>query len=558
MTLSRRQLLARSAGLAAWLAGQRTAAAGPDARGRAHDDAQGSAGHGQKMVMPHAPIVRPLQLATLAPFVDPLPVPPIAHTSETVAATSSPGRRVPLYRIAMREIEARVHRDVKPTRCWSYGTGVPGPTFEVRAGEPIAIEWKNALPVKHFLPIDHTLCGADTRQPEVRNVVHVHGARVPPESDGDPERWFAPGAARVVHYPNHQDAATLWYHDHAMGIERLNQYAGLFGAYLIRDRVEDALGLPGGPYEIPLFVFDRYFDADGQLVYPTSGTPETPWTSEVYGDAILVNGTLTPDLEVERRAYRFRVFNASNARFLFLSLSNGAPFVQIGSDQGLLPRPVRRPTLSLAPGERADVVVDFAALGGQAIVVRNQAIEVMRIRVKAGPAAPAWQAPPVLRDVPRMPRASAVATRALSLEEFRDPTHGMLMLLDRKRWRDPVSEKPVLDSVEIWELANCTEDAHPIHLHLVRFQVLDRQPFDAEAMGFDRKLVLTGPPVAPEPHELGWKDTVQAYPDFVTRIIVRFEGHAGRYVWHCHVLEHAANEMMRPFEVVKPARGRRG
>ena len=110
----------------------------------------------------------------------------------------------------------------------------------------------------------------------------------------------------------------------------------------------------------------------------------------------------------------------------------------------------------------------------------------------------------------------------------------------------------MLDTVEIWELANCTEDTHPIHLHLVRFQVLERQPFDADALHLDKKLVLTGPPVAPEPHELGWKDTVQAYPDFVTRIIVRFEGYAGRYVWHCHVLEHAANEMMRPFEVVRP------
>ncbi|HEX8111542.1 MAG TPA: multicopper oxidase domain-containing protein, partial [Kofleriaceae bacterium] len=487
-----------------------------------------------------------------ARFVDPLPVPPVARAADS---HPSPGRagRVPLYRMAMREVEVPVHRDLEPTRWWSYGTTVPGPTLEVRAGEPIAIEWKNELPARHFLPIDHTLCGADARLPEVRTVVHVHGARVPPESDGDPERWFAPGGSRLVHYPNRQDAASLWYHDHTMGIERLNQYAGLFGAYLLRDPVEEALGLPGGPHEIPLFLFDRYLDADGQLWYPTSGSPETPWTSEVYGDAILVNGKLTPDLEVERRMYRFRLFNACNARFLFLTLSSGTPFVQIGSDQGLLPRPVPRPMLALAPAERADVVVDFGALGGQSIVVMNQSIQVMRIRVAPGPAVRSAPLPPVLRDVPRTPRASSVKTRTLALEEYREPTHGMLMLLGGKRWRDPVSEKPVLDSVEIWELANCTEDTHPIHLHLVRFQVLERQPFDVEAYRFDHKLIHSGPPIPPEPHELGWKDTVQAYADHITRIIVRFEGHAGRYVWHCHVLEHAANEMMRPFEVVKPS-----
>lgn len=545
MALSRRQLLGGGAGLAAWLGGLRRARPAPAAHA-----AQ------PRMAVRHAPIVRPLRLEALAKFVDPLPVPPVAHTGETIADPARPGHRVPLYRIAMREIEARVHRDLAPTRWWSYGAGVPGPTFEVRAGEPIAVAWTSALPARHFLPIDHTLCGAGADVPEVRSVVHVHGARVPPESDGDPERWFTPGAARIVHYPNHQDAATLWYHDHAMGIERLNQYAGLFGAYLVRDRAEDALGLPAGPYEVPLFVFDRYLDAGGQLVYPTSGSPDAPWTSEVYGDAILVNGALTPDLPVEPRAYRFRVVNAANARFLFLTLTGGAAFVQIGSDQGLLPRPVRRTRLALAPGERADVVVDFASHAGQSLILKNQAIEVMRIRVAAGAAAPAWQPPAQLREVPRTPRASAVRTRLLTLDELHDPIHGMRMLLGGKRWHDPVSEKPVLDSVEIWELANCTEDSHPIHLHLVRFQVLERQPFDADALQFDRKLVLGGPPVAPEPHELGWKDTVQAYPDFITRIIVRFEGHAGRYVWHCHVLEHAANEMMRPFEVVRPPHAR--
>ena len=320
----------------------------------------------------------------------------------------------------------------------------------------------------------------------------------------------------------------------------------------MRDAVEDALRLPGGPHEIPLFVFDRILDADGQLHYPTSGVPGLPWVSEVYGDAILVNGKLAPELEVERTAYRFRIYNASNARFLYLSLSNGASFVQIGSDQGLLPRPARLAMLSLAPAERADVIVDFGALGGQSVVLMSQTFQLMRFRVAPGPVVGAWQVPAALRDVPRTPRAAAVKTRTLVLDEYQDATYGMLMLLDGKHWRDPVTEKPVLDTVEIWELVNYTGDTHPIHLHLVRFQILERQKFDIDAFRFEHKMQLIGPPILPEPAELGWKDTVQAHPESITRIIVRFEGYTGRYVWHCHVLEHAANEMMRPFEVVKP------
>jgi len=546
--LSRRQLLRRSAGLAgAWIAAGRlraASAAGPLAPV-----------HG-KMTMPHAPLARPLHSAALPRFVDALPIPPVARSTGSAPDPSRRGHSVPLYRVHMREIEAQVHRDLKPTRWWSYGTSVPGPTFDVRAGEPLAVEWHNALPVRHFLPIDHTLCGADARLPEVRTVVHVHGGRVPPESDGDPERWFAGGGSRLVHYPNRQDAATLWYHDHAMGIERLNQYAGLFGAYLLRDAVEDALELPRGPYEIPLVIFDRLLDEDGQLQYPTSGVPESPWIAEMYGDAILVNGKLAPDLAVERRPYRFRVVNACNARFLYLSLSSGTPFVQIGSDQGLLPRPARPHTVTIAPGERVDLVVDFGTLAGQSVILMTQASQLLRFRVAAGPAMPAWQPPAVLRDVPRTPRASARTTRTLGIDEYQDPVHGMLMLLNGARWRDPVTEKPVLDSTEIWELVNYTEDTHPIHLHLVRFQVLDRQRFDIDAHRYENKMQYVGPPIPPEPNELGWKDTVQAHPASITRIIIRFEGYAGRYVWHCHVLEHAANEMMRPFEVIRrtPAR----
>jgi spore coat protein A len=492
------------------------------------------------MKMTPAPIKRGLYPPSLPRFVDTLLIPEIAKPDAHG-----------VYRVSMREIETQVHRDLKPTRCWSYGSTVPGPTFEVRSGKPISVEWKNQLPEKHFLPIDHNLCGAGKNAPEVRTVVHVHGARVPAKSDGYPEHWYPPGKSLLVHYPNHQDAATLWYHDHAMGIERLNQYAGLFGAYLIRDEHEDALELPRAPYELPLFIFDRIFDVDGQLQYPTSGMPDAPWVSEMYGEAILVNGKLAPDFEVEPRAYRLRIVNSSNARFLYLAFSNDAAFQQIGSDQGLLPAPVQLRNLSLAPAERADVVVDFSQLAGQSMILKSQAFELMRFRVKSTGATVGWTPPAKLRDVARLSRSAVVKTRTLGLDEYEDPvTHGMLMLLDKKRWHEPVSEKPVLDSTEIWEFVNYTGDTHPIHLHLVRFQVLERQRFDIDGFRYEKKMQLIGPPVLPEPNEMGWKDTVQAHPESITRIIVRFEGYAGRYVWHCHVLEHAANEMMRPFEVL--------
>jgi spore coat protein A len=483
--------------------------------------------------------------------VDPLPIPAVSAPDGLRPDPSEPARSIPYHRIAMRESETRVHRDLPPTRVWTYAGTMPGPTFEVRSGRGLLVEWHNELPARHFLPIDHSLCGADADRPDVRTAVHVHGARVPAESDGYPEHWIAPGGSALHHYPNRQEAATLWYHDHAIGIERLNQYAGLFGMFLVRDDFEEALGLPSGPYEIPLMLFDRLFEATGQLHYPTSGLAAAPWVPEFMGDALLVNGKLYPYLEVEPRWYRFRVVNASNSRFYDLSLSRRLPFHQIGTDQGLLPAPVALERASLAPGERADITVDFAAAAGDHVVLQNQSFQLLQFRVGRDARRASPPLPSRLRAVPAIAEAAATKTRLLTLNEYKDPkTNGMLTLLNAARWREPVTETPALGSVEIWSLVNTTEDTHPIHLHLVRFQILERQAFDADGYGTSGSITLVGKPVPPAPSEAGWKDTVQAYPGFITRIIVRFEGYAGRYVWHCHVLEHAANEMMRPFEVV--------
>jgi spore coat protein A len=491
----------------------------------------------------------------LAPFVDELPLP------QRVSA----GRDHRL-RVVMREIHAKVHRDVPPTRMWSYGETALAPLIEGRKGRPMLVEWVNSLPQKHFLPVDFSLHGCGRDVPEVRAVVHMHGACVPTKDDGYPEDWFVPGKSSTCHYPLEQEAAMLWYHDHAMGLNRLNIYAGLVGMMLVRDDHEDGLDLPSGKYEIPLTFYDRNFSADGQLFYPTSGNPEHPWVPEFAGDAILLNGKIRPYLEVEPRLYRFRVLNAANSRFFALSLSHGQRFHQIGTDQGLLGAPVELSSLNLAPAERADLLIDFShAAGEQVHLVQGGAFEVLQFRVASKVAGRVSHAarskhdgtsisakvPAALRPVERLPETDAVRTRTIQMNDILNGVgNSMIMLLNHKHWHEPVTEQPRLNSTEIWEFVNLTEDTHPMHLHLVRFQVLDRRVFDVFAYRNGRGLRYLDAALAPDANEMGWKDTVQCPPGMITRIIMRFEGYTGRYLYHCHILEHESNDMMRPFEVI--------
>jgi spore coat protein A len=499
-----------------------------------------------------------LDSSSLAHFVDPLPIPAVAQPIDHRPSPADPSLKLPYYRVAMRQIESKVHRDMKPTRLWAYGSSSPGPTFDIRSGQGILVEWANELPTQHFLPIDHSIHGAEADKPEVRTVVHLHGAKAPADSDGYPENWYVPGKSVLFHYPNQQDAAMLWYHDHALGINRLNVFAGLLGVFFIRDDFEDSLNLPGGKYEIPLVFYDRIYDLESQLNYPVSGDPNSPWLPEVFGDALLVNGKLFPYLDVEPRKYRFRVLNGANGRFFHLSLSNRQTFHQIGSDQGLLSAPVELKRAILAPAERADLILDFSAAAGEQITLKNDSFDVMQFRVaktkptlQANPARDASALPAVLRPVPKIPESAAVTTRMLTLVEVDDLVQRpMTMLLNNAHWKMPVTENPVLDSTEIWNLINTTDDSHPIHLHLVRFQILDRRTFDVSNYWSTGQLKFFGPPIPPDPTEAGWKDTVRADPAMVTRIIIRFEGYPGRYVWHCHILEHEDNEMMRPYDVI--------
>jgi spore coat protein A len=503
-----------------------------------------------------APPSKALDPNTLKPFVDPLPLPTVVKSTVTHPDPENSSKNLPLYRVTMQEIHQKVHRDLPPTRMWGFNGSSPGPLFETRSGQGLMVEWINQLPQKHFLPIDHTLHGAEADQPEVRCVVHLHGGRTPAASDGYPEDWVVPGKSLLYHYPNQQDASLLFYHDHTMGINRLNIFAGLQGLFLIRDEAEDALNLPSGRYEIPLMLFDRFLRSDGQLEYPVSGDPKSPWVPEVYSNVMLANGKLCPYLDVEPRKYRFRVMNGSNARFFRLSFGNLLEMNIIGGDQGLLEAPVKTKRALLSPAERTDIVFDFSAYAGQKIVLKSDSFDIMEFRVATMGAKDSSSLPSTLRPVARIPESRAVKTRRLTLDESMNKVQeSMGMLLNNTPWHHPVTEKPVINTTEIWELVNLTEDTHPIHLHLVKFQILDRRSFDVFHFQDTGEMRYTGRALPPAPEETGWKDTVRCEKGNVTRIIVPFEGYTGRYVWHCHLLEHEDNEMMRPYEVVEAGHG---
>jgi len=524
--------------------------------------------------------------STLAQFVDALPIPSVIRPQAGVVTN-----------ISMRQFTQKLHRDLPPTTLWGYNGLYPGPTFEVRKGVAVQVKWRDTqLPTQHFLPVDPTIHGAEADKPSVRNIVHLHGAKVLPENDGYPEAWFTPDGQHgpllfnpnPFIYPNDQQAAHLWYHDHALGVTRLNFYTGLQGNYFLRDSVEDALNIPKGQFEIPLLMQDRLFNPDGSLLYPVAdGGTHQFWIPEFFGDTMLVNGKVWPFLDVEPRRYRFRMINACNARFLNMRLvrtdSNGLShgmagpqFNIIGTDGGLLPHPVALTILLQAPAERFDVILDFTGKAGQFFVLKNDGpapfpgggevvpTEIMMFRVvKPLSSHDTTTIPQNLNPTPmNLSPRSARQSRNLVLTELDRASDGfpIIGLLDNKNWDDPVTENPKAGSTEIWNLINDTGDGHPKHIHLVQFQVLSRQSFDQDTFDNTGQLVFTAPPQPPNPEEKNaYKDTVKALPGTVTKLIMKFDLPAGthvspgqrfRYVWHCHILEHEDNEMMRPYDVV--------
>ena len=555
----------------------------------------------------------------------------------------------------------------------------PAFTIEANYNSPVRVNWINDLKQKngkflpHLLPVDQTLhwanppgglAGRDTRPVftttpgpytgPVPIVTHVHGAHTKEESDGYAEAWYLPDAKNIpkeyattgtfydyfapkfkadtgqgwdpgtaiFQYPNDQRATTLWYHDHSLGMTRLNVYAGPAGFYLIRGGPDDevldsrygsAAILPGpapgvgdnplGEYgEIPIVVQDRSFNADGSLFYPDSRTffdgfsgpyvPDTPvspiWNPEFFGNMMVVNGFTWPYLEVEPRRYRFRLLNGCNSRFLILQFDHpGVKVWQIGAEGGFLPAPVLLndhpypgstgggATVLMGLAERADIIVDFSAAAGSSFRLLNlgpdepfgggeigfdfdpsdpdSTGQVMEFRVSAGPVTDTTTPPQYLQLPAITPLGAESNTRHLSLNEeaydngqgFEGPVAALLGTYNAGQtrpmlWMDPITENPALGSTEVWAFHNLTEDAHPMHIHLVQFEVLGREAFG------------DGPSVAgsngPLPWETGFKDTVISYPGETTYVKLKFD-YPGFYVWHCHIVEHEDNEMMRPYHV---------
>lgn len=628
---------------------------------------------------------------TLVPKYElPLVIPPAMPGLKKVKQKMD--KNIDYYEIAVRQFRQQILPPSYPTTTvWSYGSihhpwtfNYPAFTIEAKWEKPVRVKWINDLKdpntgnfLPHILPVDQTLhwanppggyAGRDMRGLDpnrywgpVPMVTHVHGAHTQEESDGYPEAWYLADAAdipvgyategtfyedfkdkfegiwgqpwetgtAVFQYSNDQRATTLWYHDHSLGMTRLNVYAGPAGFYLLRGGPDDITeGLPGpapgpmnsansplpgpGIYEISIVVQDRSFEEDGSLFYPDNRAffelleeeqlqipfiPEPAcdgnsdisaiWNPEFFGNMIVVNGRTWPYLEVEQRRYRLRLLNGCQSRFLILKMDNDMPFYQIGSEGGFLPAPVMLDELLIGPAERADVIVDFNDIPVDTNIVMqnigpdepfgggtpgedfdpadpNTTGQVMQFRVIPS-MGPDLSTPPTDLNLPAItPLGVEDNVRQLTLNEeesasvfVTEDSNGNVVLDCNGSeafapkaallgtladgallWSDEVTEDPNLGDTEIWEIYNFTEDAHPIHIHLIMFEVVERE----DANGITR---------GPELWETGRKDTVIAYPGEITRIKAKFDI-AGLFVWHCHILEHEDNEMMRPYRVQEP------
>jgi spore coat protein A, manganese oxidase len=564
----------------------------------------------------------------------------------------------------------------------------PSLTIEAQWKRPVRVKWINDLRdgngnyLPHLLPVDQTLhwanppggeAGRDTRPTfdetpgaytgPVPIVTHVHGAvGVADDSDGYAEAWYLPAASNIpagyaaegtwynffkgkaagsygvawdlgsatFQYPNHNRASTIWYHDHALGMTRLNVYAGPAGFDIIRggpagdktvldSRSGKTAVLPGPApkhgdkfpsnktyYEIPIAIQDRAFNEDGSLFYPDSreffdgATADDPgfipdtdlspiWNPEFFGNTIMVNGNTWPFLNVEKRRYRFRFLNGCQSRFLILDFSNipGVEAWQIGNEGGFLAAPVNLTAtnnnqLLMGLAERADLIVDFTNVPAGNYVLANigpdepfgggeppddfdQADpnttgQILQFRVVPA-VAPDPTTPPQFLVLPAIaPLPAPARTRKLALLEqasqyWDGPAEAMLGTVDadgnpmHKMWADEVTENPSLGDTEVWELYNGTADAHPMHIHEITFEVVNRQGLVVNEDGeSEPPFRLVGDPTPREPWENGLKDTVVSYPGQVTRVRAQFNS-PGQFVWHCHIVEHEDNEMMRPYRI---------
>lgn len=448
--------------------------------------------------------------------------------------------------------------------------------------------WRNHLPAKHILPWDSTI---PTAKPPNTNgiptVVHLHGGIHEPASDGNPDSWFTAGfkhkgpawSNKTYHYNNFQQPGTLWYHDHAMGFTRVNLLAGLSGAYIIRQPdIESPLGLPNGnEFERTLIVFDHSFLRNGSIFMNSTGNNPSihpQWQPEYFGDAIIVNGKAWPYLKVRRRKYRFRIINASNARFFRFFFTNGVRFIHVASDSAYLKEPVITKHILLGPSEITDFVVDFSESKEGSVILANNASypypigdavnkansKVMKFIINDHAEVDTRTIRRKLIQYPEPDLSSVSSTRYIGMYEYTsntdEPTH---LYLNGKPYDAAVTEMPKEGSTELWNVINLTEDNHPLHIHLGLFVTVDQIKLvnvtefkscmnkSYDAVKCEVSKYARGRRVDVPAHEKGWKNVFKMRPGFLTKIIVRFSyihtnasyafdatGYPG-YLYHCHV-----------------------
>lgn len=624
-TLLRNALVGGGAGLVGVPLYASPASAMPHAPGKPHAPTKGSSG------VPQTP--------PLKKYVDPLPIPAPAIPDPS----AYPG--ADYYDIAMRESSWQFHRDLGPGKVWGYwaanpqdpqrpiGMGYLGPTVNTTKGRPTVARYRNELPTTHLFQfaVDRLRNGDPQLTPKavppyknmmpippgvnVWNAVHQHGGFTAPQSDGQPRHSFSPNGVHaddyqtlepgkvarneaIYAYTNRSRACMQWYHDHGWMMTSFNVYAGLAGLWFIYDRAEEPAGLPQGEFEVPLILQDRTFHTDGSLAYTMLAVQGA--------DTPVVNGKAYPFLAVEPRRYRLRIINASNERVWRLQLSvprdvmpqPRLPFWLIGTDQGLR-APLQMLDILLSPAERCDLIVDFSQMPmGTPVTMQNydapvhypgasgtgpEIPEIMQFKVTKPLSVGADQTTPPKRL--KLPAVAPIKpkhdTRRRQWVVYEPELFGT-MTFNAVPFAEPSQDFIKRGSTEIWEYVNFNHDAHPMHVHLVSFQVLNRQPIDAFAYQTDynkwlkggrkkaEELVLahyfTGPPIPPTPaEERSHKDTVLAEAEMVTRIIIAefdpptetiasipnsgTEFPAG-YLHHCHILEHEDDDLMRPWTIV--------
>ncbi|WP_405978966.1 multicopper oxidase family protein [Streptomyces sp. NBC_00158] len=439
----------------------------------------------------------------LQPFQAAMPVPATLQPVSTFNGTDT-------YEMYVGRTSAQILPGVS-TEVITFNGSFPGPTVRARRGRPVVIRQKNRLD----MPV----------------AIHLHGGHVTPENDGDPMDTIAPGSARFYRYENDQAHAPLWFHDHAHHMESEHVYRGLSAFYLLGDDEERALPLPSGQYDVPIALRDARFDDAGQLLYVMDDFQNR--------NTILANGKPWPYFQVAARKYRFRILNSTNIRFFTLRLSDGGEIIQVGSDGGLLETPHRTGTLSLSPGERVDVVIDFSRypLGTQLVLENTegpgpaeQVGKVLRFDVTRTASDPS-SVPARLRTLPPLPPATVHRQISMRMDEDGRANPGAYMndqVYDAAR----IDQTIAWGSTEIWTVTNTNRFVpHNFHMHLVQFRVLERG----------------GGPVGPA--EAGLKDTVRVMPGETVKVQATFDSHRGKYLYHCHLFDHAAMGMMAQMEI---------